>query len=417
MSSLGQDPSSQAAASAAASPEELHAKLQQENAQMRAAGTTLQAQFAQLQAENQRLNAVVRATQAAAAASPLGPSSPALGGSGAVSSGTIAPLKLKAPTLAQFTGGMGFQVDTWLRNVKKQFDWYGPATFTNDAQKIQFATLHMEGAALEWWDSLDDQDDITTWEEFVKRLHQRYRPKLAAEVARQGLAALRQTGAVSQLCHRMLSLLTHVPTMHEEDKIFAFKRALNDQLAAKVAEKEPSTLQDAMHIAVVAEQYLTRGKHGGTFPFHGRFAAGRSTGGGPTTSNSTAMEINNVELQAWNDEMMAHFMAEYGDRESSSTPSSSTPAAAAVPPQGNLQLLAMMQELRAQQHALAAAFQKRGGNTNTKGRSANAPSSTKVPGVSKEEFERCRKEGLCLKCKEGGHLARDCDKAVKPLKW
>jgi hypothetical protein len=73
----------------------------------------------------------------------------------------------------------------------------------------------------------------------------------------------------------------------------------------------------------------------------------------------------------------------------------------------------MMQELRTQQHALAAAFQKRSGNTNTKGRSAG----TKVPGVTKEEFERCRKEGLCLKCKEAGHLARDCAKSVQPLKW
>ena len=96
-------------------------------------------------------------------------------------------------------------------------------------------------------------------------------------------------------------------------------------------------------------------------------------------------------------------------------PATSASAAAAEVPQGNTQLLAMMQELRAQQHALAAAFQKRSGNANTKGRSAS--SSTKVPGVTKEEFERCRKEGLCLKCKESGHLARDCDKAVKPLKW
>jgi hypothetical protein len=397
----------------AATPEELHAKLQQENAQMRTAGASLQAQYAQLQAENQRLNAAIRASQAAAAAA-AGPSSPTLGGGGLAPSGTMAPLKLKAPTLAQFTGtgGMGFQVDTWLRNVKKQFDWYGPAAFNNDAKKIQFATLHMEGAALEWWDSLEDKDDITTWEEFVKRLHQRYRPKLAAEVARQGLAALRQTGTVSQLCNRMLSLLTHVPTMHEEDKIFAFKRALNDSLAAKVAEKEPSTLQEAMHIAVLSEQYLTRGKHGGTFPFlHGRFASGRSTGGSSSTSTSTAMEINNID---WNDENLMELMAQL-KAESSTPPATSASAAAAeVPPQGNTQLLAMMQELRVQQHALAAAFLKRSGKPNTQGRST---SGTKVPGVTKEEFERCRKEGLCLKCKVSGHLARDCDKAVQPLKW
>jgi hypothetical protein len=395
------DPSSPGAASGAPlSPEELHAKLQQENAQMRAAGAKLQQQCATLQAENQRLAAMAQAAAASAA------SSPSLGSSRSVSDG-MAPLKLKAPTLAQFsgTGGMGFQVDTWLRNVKKQFDWYGSATFSSDAKKIAFATLHMEGAALEWWDSLEDKDAITAWDDFVKRLHQRYRPKLAAEVARQGLASLRQTGTVSQLCNRMLSLLTHVSTMHEEDKIFTFKRALNDQLAAKVAEKEPSSLDEAMHIAVLAEQYLTRGKHGGSFPFHGRFVSGRGAGGSGSASTATAMEINNID---WTDEteLMAHLRAERDVP--ASTPHGSTEA-------GGTQLLAMMQELRAQQHALAAAFQKRGANTNTKG--AGRSAGTKVPGVTKEEFERCRKEGLCLKCKEAGHLARDCTKSVQPLKW
>lgn len=389
------DPSSPgAAAGAPLSPEELHAKLQQENAQMRAAGTKLQQQYATLQAENQRLAAMAQAAAAASAAS-----SPSLGGSGSASNG-MAPLKLKAPTLAQFsgTGGMGFQVDTWLRNVKKQFDWYGSATFSSDAKKIAFATLHMEGAALDWWDSLDDKDSITEWDEFVKRLHQRYRPKLAAEVARQGLASLRQTGTVSQLCNRMLSLLTHVPTMHEDDKIFTFKRALNEQLAAKVAEKEPSSLDEAMHVAVLAEQYLSRGKHGGSFPFHGRFVSGRSSGGSGSASTATAMELNNID---WSDEteLMTHLKT---DRDA--------PASTEA---GGTQLLAMLQELRAQQHALAAAFQKRGTNASTKGRSAG----TKVPGVTKEEFERCRKEGLCLKCKEAGHLARDCTKSVQQLKW
>lgn len=389
------DPSSPgAAAGAPLSPEELHVKLQQENAQMRAAGTKLQQQYATLQAENQRLAAMAQAAAAASSAS-----SPSLGGSGSASNG-MAPLKLKAPTLAQFsgTGGMGFQVDTWLRNVKKQFDWYGSATFSSDAKKIAFATLHMEGAALDWWDSLDDKDSITEWDEFVKRLHQRYRPKLAAEVARQGLASLRQTGTVSQLCNRMLSLLTHVPTMHEDDKIFTFKRALNEQLAAKVAEKEPSSLDEAMHVAVLAEQYLSRGKHGGSFPFHGRFVSGRSSGGSGSASTATAMELNNID---WSDEteLMTHLKT---DRDA--------PASTEA---GGTQLLAMLQELRAQQHALAAAFQKRGTNASTKGRSAG----TKVPGVTKEEFERCRKEGLCLKCKEAGHLARDCTKSVQPLKW
>jgi hypothetical protein len=67
-----------------------------------------------------------------------------------------------------------------------------------------------------------------------------------------------------------------------------------------------------------------------------------------------------------------------------------------------------------QNHALASAFQKRAPS------GAPGPrkfTGNKVPGISKEEYERCRKEGLCLKCKQSGHLARDCTKAVQRLKW
>jgi hypothetical protein len=40
-----------------------------------------------------------------------------------------------------------------------------------------------------------------------------------------------------------------------------------------------------------------------------------------------------------------------------------------------------------------------------------------VPGVSREEFERCRREGRCLRCKQTGHVAKDCHKPVQRLNW
>ena len=45
-------------------------------------------------------------------------------------------------------------------------------------------------------------------------------------------------------------------------------------------------------------------------------------------------------------------------------------------------------------------------------RSSNRPNNTRrgprVPGLSREEFFRLRKEGKCLRCKQKGHFARDC---------
>ena len=33
----------------------------------------------------------------------------------------------------------------------------------------------------------------------------------------------------------------------------------------------------------------------------------------------------------------------------------------------------------------------------------------RVPNISKEEFTRCRRMGLCLRCKQPGHVARNCN--------
>ena len=37
----------------------------------------------------------------------------------------------------------------------------------------------------------------------------------------------------------------------------------------------------------------------------------------------------------------------------------------------------------------------------------------RVPNVSKEDFARCRQENRCLKCKEIGHVAKECSKPVR----
>jgi hypothetical protein len=42
---------------------------------------------------------------------------------------------------------------------------------------------------------------------------------------------------------------------------------------------------------------------------------------------------------------------------------------------------------------------------NPRGHGAAGP---RVPGVSKADYERCRKEGRCLNCKKKGHVAREC---------
>jgi hypothetical protein len=368
---------------------------------MRAMGTLLEQQLQKSREEIQHLTAAAAVAAANQQQAVPGPSSSPR--SANVPAGT----KLKPPPMTQFSGsnGMGFQVVSWLRSVQKQFDWHGPSTFPDQASKIKFATMFLDGAALEWWDSLDDQEDITTYEEFVQRMHDRYKPRLAGEVARQNLSQLHQTGNVSQLCSRMLTLLTHVPTMHEDDKIFIFKRALKRDIAVKVAEKEPATLHEAMGIAVLAEQYVgpAHSSSKSNNYFFAKQGYGNFGRGGPSSSSSstTPMEVNSMEAEMEFNEVDQPPPAENDN--------------SAVPHQ----LLAMMQKLDAQQQVMAAAYQKHRGAPHRGPNVGGKPggNNNKVPGISKEEYERCRKEGLCLKCKQTGHLARDCSKPVQRLKW
>lgn len=379
---------------------------------MRAMGTQLEQQLQAAREENRRLAATaqqqLQLQQLHAQASAAAASDPSAAGSSAGVRSGPAGTKLKPPPMTQFSGsnGMGFQVDTWLRNVKKQFEWHGSAVFPDDPAKIKFAAMYLDGAALEWWDSIDDQEDITTYEEFVRRLHDRYRPKLAAEVARQHLAQLHQTGGVSQLCSRMLNLLTHVPTMHEDDKIFTFKRALDKQIAAKVAEKAPATLHEAMGIAVLAEQYVGRSSSKPNNYFFAKQGYGNFGRGGSSSSGSAPMELNLVGA-----EMDFH----QGEEDQ-------LPPAKEEPPAAPHHLLAMMQDLKDQQQVLAAAFHKRRGAPSRGSHVGSKPAAKNhdkgnFAGNSKEEYDRCRKEGLCLKCKQTGHIARDCSKPVQRLKW
>jgi hypothetical protein len=370
------------------------AQLLEENLQMRKLGTQLEQQLKLQQEETRRLAAQLAAT------TPSVSTAVTASTSAAVAAASLGG-RPKPPPLAQFSGaaGMGSQVDTWLRNVKKQIDWYGSSQFPDEKSKIRFATAHLESTALEWWDSIEDKDAIVTYEDFVQRLHDRYRPRLIADKARHGLAELRQTGTVSSLCHRMLTLLTYVPTMHEEDKIFIFKRALDKQIAAKVAEKEPASLHEAMEVAVLQEQYVGRSTNkAGSYVsnFHrGGFYRGASAA---SSSGSAPMEVNHV---GWDPAVEAD--GNNASDEVATTDRGDPPVH---------QLLAMMQELKVQNHALASAFQKRAPSGGPRKFTGN-----KVPGISKEEYERCRKEGLCLKCKQSGHLARDCSKPVQRLKW
>ena len=349
-------------------------RVLEENERMRNAGTLLEQQLAVAESEKLKLS-----TALASSSTPV----PAVVAPPRISQAIAPSAHVKGPPLTSFTGSMGFEVDHWLRSVRKQFNFFGSAVFPDDLKRIAYAALYLEGAALDWWES-EDRADVTTWEAFVALLHKRWQPRLAAEVARQKIALLKQRGTVSQLCNVLQQLMTQVPTMHEDDKIFAFKQALDKPLAAKVAEQAPKSLQEAMYAAVQAELYVGRSSSSSnTNSFFGL----RQGGGNrftPASSSTAPMEVSALDQID----------------ESSFVDDTATGSA---PPKG--------QPVPTYEQLLAMFHRNSGGSA----RSGNKQKA-KIPGVSKADFDRCMKENRCLKCKEVGHLARDCTNPPR-LNW
>ena len=334
---------------------------------MRSAGSRLEQQLAESKDEMERLKAElqqmrIQASNPAGDASPMG-------------------VRLHGPQLATFGGAsaMGFELTAWLRGNDQLYEYGGRKTFPNDEARIKYAALHFRDGALEYWQSID-RSEIKTWDDFVACLKRRYQPRLAEEAARVRIAALKQRGTVSKLCSELQQLLVYVPTMHVHDRIFALKQALDAPIAAKVAEQHPETLEEAMEAAIQAEMYLGRSnsKLNGS-QYSRSFFKPRSGGQGAAVGggSSAPMELSNINQAA---------------AESSSSD--------AQPPTQE-QLLALWAETQGKDHSLNAVF-SRGG--------------AKVPGISKEDYERCRRENRCLRCKQPGHVARDCNKPVS-LKW
>jgi hypothetical protein len=84
---------------------------------------------------------------------------------------------------------------------------------------------------------------------------------------------------------------------------------------------------------------------------------------------------------------------------------------------GEAQLLARIYQLeqsqQQQQQQQFLAMLQRGGGAGRGGSSGpSRPKGPLVPGISKADYERCRKEKRCLKCKQPGHNAAECDKPV-----
>jgi hypothetical protein len=311
---------------------------------------------------------------------------------------------VKIPLPPPFKGEVGFMVDQWLRHLTKLLDFQA-AEFPTEKSRILYAIMFFQGAAMDWWDKIPtvEKDNIVTWEKFVEVLHSRFRPMQAAMLARVRLTNLKQTGAVPAYVNLFLRELTPITDMSTADQIFNFRAGLKPNIAQKVLEKLPKTLHEAMDIAVLADAHTNKM----SVPQYNY--SSRSTNSGSSASRTGASSSNDMDLSNVNYDNQDEYVKPpvFHEEDGSSSSSSSSSANHEV----MREFHRMKSELKKYQaQAEISAISSSSNSTSTGSHHPNRVQ------VSKEEFDYCFANRLCLKCKKPNHRAVDCRSKYQPLK-
>lgn len=303
----------------------------------------------------------------------------------------------------KLTGQGNLPVEEWIDEVEKQQRFFHIA----EAEKVETAVMLLKGHAAHWWSTLSNKgEDTAVWSEFTAKLKEMFQPISSVDKARTALDnCVQGNRSVQVYTDQFNRWLAFLPRMEADDQKHRYTTNLHPTIQKEVLKAKAKNLQEAIHAAVAAEAYgnLSRTKMGGYYP------APRAYNGGSSSASSAPMELSNINQED------DHVPSEADAASGASPPASGAAGSSGHPLDAVQEMRAMLEEMRAQQRvqqSLHAMFQRgKSGAAGNKGAKANH-----VPGVSKADYERCRREGLCLKCKQPGHVARECTKPVS-LKW
>jgi len=212
------------------------------------------------------------------------------------------PVKLDAP---KFDGADGNQLTHWLMAVQRA----GVAQLiSDDDQMVSFAISNLRGKASEWAYStlLADADAFPDWPTFQEKVRAMYQPP-NNEVLLQGRFFGTRQGNRSlqhyvQEMRTLCAAMTQQP-LPESVKVPAFMNGLRHGPARQALFRNvPSTMEEAIHTAIVEEQSFNSGM---TTPWKGGGDRPVSKGhGGPTP-----MELGTAEVVCYNCGRRGHMKA------------------------------------------------------------------------------------------------------------
>jgi hypothetical protein len=147
-------------------------------------------------------------------------------------------------TIPSFDGSSKCTARAWAQKL----DTYYKLNQMTKAEAINFATLHLEGEAHEWWYHglvTLGHNRITSYREFTERLMDRF-DRRDPEIHFRDLAQLRQTGTAEAFISEFQRVAVAVTDISEPRLVMLFTEGLTEPLRVWVKAYRPHTLQDAI---------------------------------------------------------------------------------------------------------------------------------------------------------------------------
>lgn len=300
-------------------------------------------------------------------------------------------------------------VNTWLDAMES---WFALAHVDADAdsERIEIIAASLRGSAQQWWAATRAADAATVaaggttaidkWSNIVTSLRKHYLPQDPARWAIQQLAALTSgsNAEVQVYTNRFLQLdLMITGPRNELERLMTYEQGLPESYRVKSAERQHATLA----AAIASSLALWNAKN---------IARGQSHS---SSRHGVDAKLNNTQVDH----------SHSGDEEDTTEASQVQIPTSASSSSTNHAVAKLEQKLDAFITAMQAQKKNegnrgRGRERHQEGRERHQEGASrfkrsKTPGVGDELAKQRLQAGVCIKCAESGHYARDCTNSLK----
>lgn len=368
-----------------------------------------EARVLQEQLRNEQARAAnVAATSVPALPTPVLPGVPTLFSSPPANVAALVPTTtipgLRFAKISEFHGTAKENVENWIFELEQFFAAVESTTGVSSAQLIQqavkYAASYLKGAALSWWRGVVEarvrENNVTPldWPTFKQMLITQFRPIADDKIARLQLNQLQQRpGQVGEYVRRFRELLLKIKDMSEADKIDKFMRGLIPSIAREVDGL------DAQHV----EEYMLKAQKT-ELRFQQRGATLHPNIRNPFNRGPSRMYPNNgmrdqIPFQTVRQQSSTYTGPAPMELGSMETSQSFTGE------EGQEWWDGFSSQLESDPDSGLNALTNRG-------RFFHRPTPNSMKKLTPEEREACRREGRCFRCRQKGHMLKECPKSL-----